>query len=291
MKNGNDQYPELEFFGSGPSPATFSIVAGSFDSHYGWSNETGFTVSEGGAVTPAAPSLRTRPSRLTVAAPDGNGAWTLNLTALSATTVSFIDGQGSTHTATLPSGPQLSSAGPNPATIQSYAVGCNQTIWLAIVDNSGNSTLYWLGAASGFKAVAVSLPDDGAVQHRGVQSLSVAIVGDHLCYYRHFDSQAQGYTNYFGCIAPAGSVTEKPDAWESPSVYLVTGPDGNAWGINDASGDTGNATILRLDADADSSQFNLPGFYASQGFSDLVSSDGYFWWCDGSFKLWKMTVS
>ena len=294
LQGHGDQNPGLELFGAGPAAGTFSLVVGSFDSHYGWSNEFAFTVKEDGSLSPVPVA---RPSRRTMAAPDANGVWKLNRSGavngpmtLSTTTVAFVDSQNGIHGVVLPSGPQLSAVGPNPATIESISVGCNQTIWLAIADNSGNTDLYWLGAPSSFRAVPVALPDDGAVQHHGVQSLSIAVAGDHLCYYRHFDSQAQGYTNYFGCMAPDGAIKEKPDTWESPSVALVTGPDGNAWGINDASGDTGKATILRIDNSADSSQFNLPGFNGGEGLSELVSADGYFWWCDDSLKLWKMSV-
>lgn len=293
-KGRGDQNPGLERFGPGPAGGTFSLLVGSFDSHSGWSNEFAFVVTEDGALSPAPVA---RPRRQTMAAPDGNGSWNLNRSGavngpmtLSTTTVSFVDSHNGIHSVVLPRGPQLSAAVPNPATIESIAIGCNQTIWLAIADNSGNSGLYWLGAPSTFRAVPVALPDDGAVQHHGVQSLSIAVAGDHLCYYRHFDSQAHGYTNYFGCIAPDGGFREQPDTWESPSVDLVTGPDGNSWGINDASGDTGKATILRIDTKADSSQFSLPGFNGGMGLSELVSADGYLWWCDDSLKLWKMKV-
>src|SRR5258708_16463331 len=193
---------------------------------------------------------------------------------LSTKKVSFVDSQNASHSGVSSGGQQLSADVANAATIESIAIGCNQTIWLAIADNSGNSGLYWLGAPSTFRAVPVALPDDGAVQHHGVQSLSIAVAGDHLCYYRHFDSHAHRYTNYFGCIAPHGGFREQPDTWESPSVDLVTGPDRNSCGINDASGDTGKATILRIDTKADSSQFSLPGFNGGMGLSELVSADG-----------------
>ncbi len=294
LHSHGDQNLGLEFFVAGPAARTFFLLVGNFDSHSGWSSELAFTVKQDGSFSPAPLA---RPSRRIMAPPDGDGAWNLDRTGvvngpmtLSATTVTFVDSQHGIHDAVLPSGPRLSAAGPNPAMIESIAAGCNQTIWLAIADNSGNSDLYWLGAPSNFRAIPVALPDDGAVQHHGVQSLSIAVAGDHLCYYRGFDSQAPGYTNYFGCIAPDGAIKEKPDTWESPSVALVTGPDGNAWGINDASGDTGKATILRLDSNTDSSQFNLPGINGQMGLSELVSADGYFWWCDDSLKLWKMTV-
>jgi hypothetical protein len=294
VQGHGDQNLGLDLFLAGPAAGTFYLVVGSFDSHSGWSHESAFTVKQDGSLS-AVPVAR--PSRRTMAAPDGNGVWNLDRSGavngpmtLSATTVAFVDSQNGIHDVVLPSGPQLSAGGPNPANIESIAAGCNQTIWLAIADNSGNSHLYWFGAPSSFRAVPVALPDDGAVQHHGLQSLSIAVAGDHLCYYRHFDSQAQGYTNYFGCIAPDGAIKEKPDTWESPSVALVTGPDGNAWGINHASGTTGTATILRIDSNADSSQFNLPGFNGQMGLSELVSADGYFWWCDDSLKLWKMSV-